>query len=267
MRRLFAFGCSFTAYEWPTWADILSRQFDYFENWGRAGAGNQFICNSVAEADARHNFNHNDTIIIMWSSMMREDRYRSDGWLTPGNFLGAGKEFYNEEFYNNFICAKGCYIRDLASMHLVHELLKFKKCKYHFLSMIDINFPSDMYSKYFLEKLKLQKELLEIVGPLKIYNKVLSEIKPSVHKVIFNYDWQSRKLYMAKSSKTGEPHRIDSHPLPIEHLEYIQKVLPEYKINEETIKWTQQITDEICNFEFYKNKSWNPLMNLPKERL
>ena len=32
MNRLFAFGCSLTFYWWPTWADILVREFDHFEN-------------------------------------------------------------------------------------------------------------------------------------------------------------------------------------------------------------------------------------------
>lgn len=35
MTRLFTFGCSFTKFFWPTWADILGQEFDYYENWGR----------------------------------------------------------------------------------------------------------------------------------------------------------------------------------------------------------------------------------------
>ena len=38
MTRLFTFGCSFTQYWWPTWADILGYQHDFYENWGRCGA-------------------------------------------------------------------------------------------------------------------------------------------------------------------------------------------------------------------------------------
>ena len=267
MSRLFTFGCSFTAYEWPTWADILGRQFDFFENWGKPGAGNQFICNSIAEADAKYNFGKDDTIIVMWSSMMREDRYIQNGWLTPGNFLGHGKEYYSEEFQKKFITVRGCYIRDLASMHLVYTMLKNKGCNFHFLSMIDINFPSDMYTNYFIQKLKLQKELDSIADVLDRYKDLIELIKPSVHKVIFNYDWQSRKLFMAPSSKTGQLHRADTHPLPIEHLEYLEKVLPEFTHSTETKNWVKQVTDEVCSLIFYKNTSWNPLMYTPKNRL
>ena len=55
MSRLFTFGCSFTSYHWPTWADILGREYDYFENWGRSGGSNQFIFNSLIEAKRLNN--------------------------------------------------------------------------------------------------------------------------------------------------------------------------------------------------------------------
>ena len=39
---LYTFGCSFTKYVWPTWADLLLSQVDG-ENWGMCGGGNKFI--------------------------------------------------------------------------------------------------------------------------------------------------------------------------------------------------------------------------------
>ena len=49
MKRLFAFGCSFTGYGWPTWADIIGQSFDYYENWGKSGIGNYLISSRVVE--------------------------------------------------------------------------------------------------------------------------------------------------------------------------------------------------------------------------
>jgi hypothetical protein len=60
--RLFTFGCSFTQYIWPTWADILAREFEYYENWGSSGAGNQYIFHSLVECYQRNLLNSNDTI-------------------------------------------------------------------------------------------------------------------------------------------------------------------------------------------------------------
>ena len=47
--RLFTFGCSFTRSKNPTWADIVARQYDHYQNWGQAGAGNSFIFYSLME--------------------------------------------------------------------------------------------------------------------------------------------------------------------------------------------------------------------------
>ena len=43
MRRLFTFGCSYTSWNWPTWADLLGLEVEHFENWGHAGIGNRAI--------------------------------------------------------------------------------------------------------------------------------------------------------------------------------------------------------------------------------
>ena len=84
MKRLFTFGCSFTNYYWPTWADIISQDYDYFQNWGKIGGGNKFIYLSLVECHQRNKFTPDDTIMLMWSSQAREDRYIKDEWYTPG---------------------------------------------------------------------------------------------------------------------------------------------------------------------------------------
>ena len=77
--RIFAFGCSLTHYFFPTWADILIRQYEnqgyHGENWGRSGAGNQYISTRLWEANTVHRFNKDDVILLQWTSMFRSDRY------------------------------------------------------------------------------------------------------------------------------------------------------------------------------------------------
>ena len=42
--RLIVFGCSFTDYAWPTWADIIAYDLGCeYENWAQGGGGNQQI--------------------------------------------------------------------------------------------------------------------------------------------------------------------------------------------------------------------------------
>ena len=43
MAKLWISGCSYTNFEWPTYADWLAPGWDEFENLGAGGAGNRFI--------------------------------------------------------------------------------------------------------------------------------------------------------------------------------------------------------------------------------
>ncbi len=73
MRRLFTFGCSFTNYKWPTWADFIATEYDYYENWGKSGAGNYHILSQLFECNQINNFTKNDTVLIMLTSFTRFD--------------------------------------------------------------------------------------------------------------------------------------------------------------------------------------------------
>ena len=46
-KRFFAFGCSFTRYEWITWADIIAYHIKESYNYGRSGGGNSYIFYSL----------------------------------------------------------------------------------------------------------------------------------------------------------------------------------------------------------------------------
>jgi hypothetical protein len=86
MKRLFTFGCSYTSYQWPTWADFVGSTFDYYENWGRAGSGNTIIASKLHECNFVNKFNKDDTILIMLSSCDRFDYIDNDSkWVSEGN--------------------------------------------------------------------------------------------------------------------------------------------------------------------------------------
>jgi len=86
MGRLFTFGCSYTYYAWPTWADIIAvdRNLDLY-NFGIAGLGNVGINQRVLEADCKYNFTPEDQIMIMWTSWCREDLIKGLGYEAAGS--------------------------------------------------------------------------------------------------------------------------------------------------------------------------------------
>jgi len=94
--RFFAFGCSFTLYKWPTWADYLYAGgiADTYENWALPGGSNDFIFHSLIECDSLRGITPKDYVAIMWSQPWRIADYDNDhGWDMPGNaYLYQPKE-------------------------------------------------------------------------------------------------------------------------------------------------------------------------------
>tara|TARA_B110000503_G_scaffold140662_1_gene232128 strand:+ start:3108 stop:3929 length:822 start_codon:yes stop_codon:yes gene_type:complete len=103
MSRLFTFGCSFTSYAWPTWANIIAYdKGNTFYNYGDSGIGNYGIANRVLEADLKHNFTKDDEIYILWSGWSREDRIKNDRWNTAGTVLNPHNEVYDRTFLKKY---------------------------------------------------------------------------------------------------------------------------------------------------------------------
>jgi hypothetical protein len=209
MSRLFTFGCSFTNYRWSTWADCLAPEFDYFENWGQSGGGNQFIFNSVMEADQRHRFGADDTVIVCWTSIDREDRYVDRRWHTPGNAYFA-TNVYNPEYLKTHIDERGYLIRDLAAIKAVKTLLENRPgLQWKFLSMVEIMaMPNDDDN---------QSQHRDV---MRLYKDVVNVIKPGYDKTVFLNNWP----------KPG----ADPHPSPEEHLAYLDWVLPGWVTKQST---------------------------------
>ena len=217
MRRLFTFGCSFTQYCWPTWANILGQEYDKFENWGKPGAGNSFIFNSLIESIKRNTIDKDDTVIIMWTSIGREDRWVSErGWVTPGSIYNQDE--YDKKFVTKWADPQGYLIRDLAFISAAQMILSATGCKWEFISLAPLYYYDDSGTKK--NKLIIDNKLQSL------YNKELSVIKPSVFEVVFKNNWSSRDKI--------KPLLPDDHPTPIEHLMYLDAVLPNYTISPET---------------------------------
>jgi hypothetical protein len=298
MARLFTFGCSFTQYLWPTWANIIGREFEFFENWGQAGLGNQFIFNSVVECNLQHTLTPNDTVIIMWSDVARDDRYVNRNWQSVEQSLSReDHKKYFKEFIEKFADIRGYYIRDLATIWATHQILKSINCRYIFLSMTSLNKPPSRL-----------KESADYHDLLEKYQSVLSLIRPSVHQVMYNQAWtslrpkpiiinhtQSKERVINKEWKQFYPKIKDStwpaipnyadfsklpkdlqkecvdfgwdegkltkqasksvdtkinlshdfHPTPIEHLGYLDRIVPEITISDSTKNWVAELESRM----------------------
>lgn len=272
--RFFSFGCSFTRGTWPTWADIVARQYSEFQNWGKGGAGNAFIFYSLMECIKRNNITADDTVMIMWSSIGREDRYVAGNWLTPGSIYNQTN--YDENFVNKFTDPTGYLLRDMAHVSATKQILDNIGCNYKFFSIVPLNVPDDNIFKIFSIDNKITN----------LYQEEIKSIRPSVYETIFNHNWYSRVGYRSNTKLqeeylikrgdswptwekfveqdfTGIPtdiveeinethelsnkllYRYDTHPIPSEYLEYLNLVAPEIKFDQATCDWVDTVTQLV----------------------
>lgn len=144
---LYTFGCSYTYYNWPTWADILGLEFAPFNyNWGYPGLGNRAIAERVAECHARNTITENDTVIVQWSSPIRHDWMRADllskegtKWRTHGSIFSRENErIFDKKWLDIFWDEKTYLIHTLNNIILTQELLESTGCKWMMTSMNDL---------------------------------------------------------------------------------------------------------------------------------
>jgi len=237
-KRFFAFGCSFTGYNWPTWADIIGQEIPNYYNYGVSGAGNYYIFQSVMTADKLFKFTPDDLVMIKWSNVHREDRYIDDSinpengerwtnkWLTPGNIYSQNT--YNKNFMA-YYSDTHCVLRDLALLETLMSYLELKNLDFDFLSMVPLTGSLDG-STYELSK---SAQLA-----LSCYKPMTDKMPPSIFELIFNNNWHSIQP-RAKYKTSWDPNYVDNHAHPQEHFDYIKNLYPETEFKQSTIDYVK----------------------------
>lgn len=184
MKRLFTFGCSYTKYIWPTWADFLSVEFDEYQNWGLPGIGCRGISERVAECHARNNFTPDDTIIIQWTTHLRHDFYhpkpttkRIPGWQTAGSIFSNFNWgiLYDEEWTDTFFNEAAYIMHCFNHMILVQSLLKSTGAKWYMTSISDWpKLSSDLNTteSYFEKITKKEESVWKLYPHFEFYKKI-----------------------------------------------------------------------------------------------
>lgn len=267
MRRLFTFGCSFTNWIWPTWADIYATQFDFFENWGMPSAGNLYIFNSIIEANKQYNFNSYDTIVIMWSGVLRLDHY-DQRW----------------EFGNEHKSIRSSEIINYGYMNAIDELFKSKKLNYTFLSMTKFDKEGEVYELY--------KETIDKIKPIN-YIAVTRDIDLDVNNIqtytgyhyyirewyeeLRGVSWPTFEDYIQQYPRLAIDKQMkilnkeikdlyliylnDTHPSPMAHLQNLQTWF-NFVPDQDTLNWVNEYTAVITKPKYVTYSS-----NMPANKI
>lgn len=271
--RLFTFGCSMTKYSYPTWADIIGSTWDYYENWGKPSAGNEFIFNSIIECDIRNQFTSNDTILIMWSGIARIDYYMNqwksvkDRFPTIDDELIPSIDGYEMKSYayisaiDNLLTNKGVdyeliswqsYDTDGIVGNLYKDVLD--TIKYIEFDRTDVRYRNPWCKQFTTERLyeRLRGEdwpLLEYLidgSYKKTCDRTMIKEVNGFFKDLNSYDL-SQDEYIN-----------DGHPLPSSHLAMVEEYFPYLPISDETKAITLDIENKLINGVMYDFQHSNP---------
>lgn len=240
--RLFTFGCSMTEYPWPTWADILVHDLQSkghtAENWGKCGAGNQYIFAKIMECHLKNNLGPNDWVLVCWTSFFRNDYYVEDrGWYLPGKLQDNTVIHHKRKDTKYHIDPSHYAMRDCASIAAVKLMLESLGVNLVFWYWNDLHIPDADLAKH--EKLNFDKVVNE-------YSKFISTDVPIMKGL--NY-----RNYKFKSFWPGQSPIAEVHPTPADYLEFIKESLadkiPWINLSDETQQFVNTWQDKILSFK------------------
>jgi len=263
MKRLFALGCSFTNYAWPTWADILGLEFNKYENWAYPGLGNRAIAERVANLHALETLTPQDTIIVQWTSHLRHDWHATDtrhntykgvGWKTSGSIFNfINEQLFDEKWVKTFFDEKSYMMHTLNNILLTQQFLEGLGVNYYMTSMGYVNkmnsdYPTEEHNKWHGES----------APEIDIWKNIPSFL-PYKEK-IFNDRWLEPVGCFAWNHEDG-PHKfitknlgspwsgtktVDRHPTINQHNDYVNNVIkPKLKLSQNTNEQAKIWIDKV----------------------
>jgi len=251
IRRLFVFGCSFTNYFWPTWANIVKKELDntYYYNFGMTGLGNLGILCKLSEASVRFQFDEQDLVMVLWSTFLREDRWMTEnGWVARGNVYN--NDFYDDNFIKKYSDVCGYVIRDLALINAGNRLLQSLPSQCISMPSVPINYIENLYDH-----------------DTSIHDRVINLYKSgyeSMPKSLFEHvqvgnQWPIGHTYHCD---TFDLHK-DTHPTPLVYYNYINDNIMklsgktyEYALEAEKSLKLMSDKKDICNYFEHDRKEY-----------
>ncbi len=226
MKTLYAVGCSHTRYCWPTYADILSQEYDKFENWGQSGFGNFAIMHRAMEIADK--MDHEDMLIVQWTYPTRFDFHRKgDGWYQGGNLAHNFDQV--QDTINKYAWDPDSYQWHTETyVKLIKQYLDSNVCDYY---MIAPDF--DLQG------------IVEFPDP----NNLLPNLE-----IMKGFDIKHRKFVNVRPDSNPLPD-FDHHWTPLHHLKYLENA--GFTITEKMLQYTnnvESLLDEITDWKWINHR-------------
>lgn len=237
--RLITSGCSYTQHCWSTWADIIAYSFDDYKNLAFAGSDNASIARKVMISAQEF-----DIVIIMWSSFDRWSIYKDEvaclvsedplDQNTHWHHLGSAKNKSKDYFVNYY-----------------HPVERFQTTM-DYVQLVDLHSKVYGYNVFHFSAFPLflgeiEQSINEQV--LTIYNDYRDQIRNN-HLQEISLD-EYTDLNKQRKVISHAYCNNDSHPLPLTHWEYAEKIIaPKLGISlkENVFPNIKQEHDNILNY-------------------
>jgi hypothetical protein len=216
-KRCFAFGCSYTKWLWPTWADFIGKNFDEYYNFGIGGASNNYIMNRVIEVDSILNFNPETDYVVIGLSGFNRFSFLPDStklWKTNGDLDMFVKETSNKEvgnFYNNLWSTPAAVYYSWIAIKTIKTFLVSKKIKHKIIMAID-----NSHYKTDYKLLGLSRTHVKYVRD--IYSLLDVELSIDNFLQLYKFDY----IYFTKDKE------FEAHPSPSAHFAFLKMYFPEF---------------------------------------
>lgn len=236
MSRFFAFGCSYTDYNWATWADGLCVHYNQLGwetyNYGNSGMGNAHILNALCAADLKHQFTDSDVICVLWSSWAREDRlwhHQSVGDKPMFSKIGSivHTDIYPyRDYFTNWFCFEDHILKNITAIHTANSAFKINY-------QAHISHNEEYRDDEYLDQDPIMHEFVTFAPQNNFYDRDDQEYM------------LARKRYNAECP---ELQSRDGHPPPGSHLQFLKyKVCPALGITlcEHAEKWMMKQHNKV----------------------
>lgn len=237
MNRIFFFGCSYTHFAWPTWADLLGISATGYSvsagpqsptgasyNFGYSGGSNSNITNRILIADQQFGFCSSDIICVQWTSKFRH--------TVAHTMLDHRRVEYHDANYS----IPHCYWQEVYAHKLLAQIKQLSGAK-----VFDFDF--------------MNAEVTQLQDQLKISDVTDHSTHLMHHMINHGSDrlgWNELAQSGGFDRETDEwwhkTQHIDAHPSPHEHLcvaRSVHELLGLGDINQNAVQHAQDATDML----------------------
>jgi hypothetical protein len=225
--KYFSFGCSYTQYGYPTYADFLGQHFDIRENLGHSGAGNRYIFHklvasiSVLQREGIE-LTENDLITVQWSGLPREDKIRRGDVNYPcAGYLGS-QGYFPDEWVDEWFSIEQNFFELVNYINITKRYLSSLGVQYKMFYMMDYNLEDFLGEAFQYKAFNKKFDTLKTSGYLSELTNALPESIESVETFRIKNTLDKEKPY--GYSWTDENGNVvvndDTHPVPYTHYEY-----------------------------------------------